>query len=167
MYNRPLAGICLATTLFVCAANGAPAAPEESPPPADGELVIDGYTDMIVLDAGDEIEIIGEGFHADGNTSLVLYSAPTTVDELVADAEGVVTATVTVPNVGGEHTLVLIGNDPEGDALVLSVAVTIRGNPAGTLPATGAGIGVLLAVAVALVIAGAAIVRGTRIRQRA
>jgi hypothetical protein len=166
MYNRPLAGVCVATTLFVCAVNGAPIPPPDGPPPSDGQIVLGDVSPGLPLPAGAVIQILGDGFLANANVSIVVYSDAVEVDEVTADADGVVNVNIEIPDVDGEHTLVMLGNGPDNDAWVLSVPIAIVGTTSGLLPATGTGVGLLVAVALALAVAGVAVVRASRPRPR-
>jgi hypothetical protein len=166
MYSRPLAGICLGTALFICAANGAPTPPAEGPPPADGALSINGQQRPLELSVGDRIEVSGDGFAAEANVTVAAYSAPTVLDEFVATDDGTAVTTIEVPDLPGAHTLVMIGNDPAGGSHVLSLDVTIAGPPDGALPATGTSIGLIVATGIGAVLLGAAALRGARIRGR-
>lgn len=169
MYNRPLAGLCVATALFVCAFNGAPVLPA-GPPASNGVITIVDVAPGSSLTPGTKIDVVGTGFISTANVSVGMYSTPTALAEVVADTGGVATATVTVPNQPGTHTLVMLGNDPDGGSLVLTAQIKIASSSSGGsggLPVTGTGAGVLIAVAVLLLVAGTGLLRSTRRREHA
>ncbi|WP_409330142.1 fibronectin type III domain-containing protein [Trujillonella humicola] len=111
----------------------APAVPA-AVPPASGPLDAPGSAVP-----GGALAVRGAGFLPHSTVTLVVYSAPTVLGTLVADATGAVAGTVALPAglAPGVHTLVAVGVDPAGDPHHLVSAVTV----AGTAPAAVAGPG--------------------------
>jgi titin len=120
-----------------------PAAPNVpvNVPDTDADLT----TDQGPINAaapGQAIVLIGTGFAAYSTVTVAIYSAPTVLALVTADAHGDFTHTVTVPAdlPVGTHTFLATGVDPDGEPFAMKLAVTVApaaesGPP--TLPITG------------------------------
>jgi hypothetical protein len=97
-----------------------------------------------------------------------MFSTPVQLATVTADANGNVTATVTIPAtmVPGNHTIQLQGVDPSGAPLVESVGLVVPA-PVGTLSLTGAWLDQAVAFALILVAAGWLLISAQRKRVRA
>lgn len=115
----------------------APAVPA-AVPPASGALGAPGSAVP-----GGALQVAGAGFLPHSTVTLVVYSTPTVLGTVVADATGAFTGTVALPAglAPGTHTLVALGVDPAGDPRSLVSAVGV----AGAAPAARAGGGPALA----------------------
>lgn len=165
-YGKPLTGVCLATAVFVCSAIGAPSLPG-SPPAPNAPLSLPSTGGSASLTAGAPVTIHGGGFAAHANIAVGVYSSPTSLDALTADATGSFTDTVTIPSsLSGSHTLVVEGNAPDGTARVLSSKITVQAARSGTLPFTGLNTTLLALSGLGLVVAGFALVRSAALARR-
>jgi hypothetical protein len=97
----PLASVAGAQELDLCALLGDP----YCPPDGTGS----GTSDTVV--PGGSITVHGEGFLAGETVDITLRSTPIPLGSFTADADGEVTATVTIPADAepGTHTIVMYG----------------------------------------------------------
>lgn len=112
--------------------------------------------------AGQSVDVCGEGFTAGEQVQVFLHSEPQFLAVVPADAQGDVAAPVVIPiDATGEHRIelrgVTSGRSIFSETFTVNPA-TAAGVPAGTLPATGADLTLLL-FAVAAIAAGLALVR--------
>lgn len=122
--GKPVAGVCAATALFVCGVTGFPVAPD-SVPASTGTLSLGG-TATTSLVAGQDLSLIADGFASNASISIVQYSEPTTLGTTVADSSGHMSVEVSLdPDLTGQHTLVALGNAPDGSAHAVESRVTI------------------------------------------
>lgn len=129
--GKPIAGVCAATALFVCGAAGFPT-PPSSVPAATGALTLGGPA-TTSLTAGQSLSLSAAGFAASSPVTLVEYSSPTQLGTATADSTGQLSTTVSLdPNLTGSHTIVALGNAPDGSAVSVESAVQIA--PSGTAP---------------------------------
>ncbi len=164
MYTKPLAGICFATALFICAPDSAaPVPPSVKPTTVDAAMVVNGGASASVA-SGSLLSMQAAGFAPSANVTFTLYSDPTVLAAVVADSSGVAKATATVPLLVGAHTVVALGNDASNGAHVVASPITIREN--GGLPATGAAVGGILGLGLIALLAGAAFLRMTLVRRQ-
>jgi hypothetical protein len=146
-------------------------------PTSDGTLGGVPQTTLI----GQVLHVTGTGFAAGAPVTLGLYSMPTSLGNAVADADGNFAATVALPNLTGEHTVVAAGITPTGNPQFLQKAtvVSARAVPsptpspsstsgAGALANTGLWPGMVSALesAVLLVLLGGGLTMATRRRRR-
>lgn len=111
------------TTIFTVADDGTPATP--------------GVTlDASTVTAGGPVSFSADGFAPDSQVAVELHSEPVALGTVRADAAGHVAGTVTIPSdtPAGDHDLVLIGTDPNGDPLELRTAITIVATSIGDRP---------------------------------
>jgi hypothetical protein len=103
--------------------------------------------------------LTGSGFAPNSPVTVGIYSVPAALVSTTSDGAGDVSVEVTIPQgYSGSHTLALSGIAPGGAARVLTLPVTVAA--AGTLPVTGPPpVGLLVAVGLGLVGAGAAMLR--------
>jgi hypothetical protein len=166
-YGKPLAGVCLATAVFVCSAIGAPSLPG-SPPPPNAPLTLTSSGGSATLTAGTTVTMRGSGFAPNANISIGIYSSPIRLDAVTADATGAFSDAVSIPaSFSGSHTLVAEGNAPDGSPRVLSSSITVRAAAtSGSLPFTGARTALLALSGLGLVVAGFALVRAAALARR-
>ncbi|WP_433076804.1 fibronectin type III domain-containing protein [Dactylosporangium sp. CA-052675] len=119
---------------------------------------------------GKRIVVTGHGFAPYSTVTVTVYSTPTVLTTVTADANGDFSAPVTVPAdlPAGEHAFVALGTGPDGTAHTLKLALTVRPAAAtppatppapapGTLPVTGAALSLMLLTGLGLVLAGATV----------
>lgn len=139
-YGKPIAGVCAATALFVCGVAGFPA-PPATVPPSSAVLslpgaIATGSTGGAPVAPGGSITLNGTGFEGNASITIAVYSTPRVLDHVVADSDGDVSATVTLPkDLSGHHTLTAIGNGPDGTARALTAVLDISAAPIAQKPA--------------------------------
>ncbi|WP_223692683.1 beta strand repeat-containing protein [Leifsonia poae] len=129
---------------------------------------------------GDTLTLTAAGFAPDAPVSFGIYSAPTLLTVVNADATGTATATVTIPaGFTGAHSLVAAGIAPDGSVRYLRTDITLPSAPVtpggtggtasggtgsgtagtngGELPDTGLDVSGLALLALLLLAAGAAV----------
>jgi LPXTG-motif cell wall-anchored protein len=93
---------------------------------------------------GATVRITGGGYLANSTVTLIAYSEPQVLTTTVADANGNIDVTVTVPAglAAGDHTLVAAGVDAQGNTHYLTLSITVTGGTTGSggLAHTGASI---------------------------
>jgi hypothetical protein len=112
-------------------------------PAKDGDLVRPAGQSGSVA-PGATVRITGGGYLANSTVTLIVYSEPQVLTTTVADANGNIDVTVTVPAglAAGDHTLVAAGVDAQGNTHYLTLAITVTGGTTGSggLANTGASI---------------------------
>lgn len=114
---------------------------------------------------GDPVTVTAGGYKPSSEVRISILSDPILLASPSADANGKVSAEVTIPadfEPGSKHVIELAGTAPGGEAYVASIQITLGGG----LPATGASSGPVLLLALALVGAGVAVVAVARHRRR-
>jgi hypothetical protein len=165
MYTKPLAGICFATALFICAPDSAaPVPPDAVPKEVDAAMVVNGGSSASVA-SGARLDMKAAGFAPSANVTFALYSEPTVLATAVADSAGVAEASVQVPSLVGAYTVVALGNNPSNGAHVVASPITIEA-PGDALPATGTTVGGILGLGIITMIGGAACLRIALTRRR-
>lgn len=168
-YGKPLAGVCMATALFVCSALGVPTLPS-SPPAPDAVLIMSASgSGAGTVTAGVPVTITGDGFAPNANIVVGIYSTPSQLDAFTATSTGSFTRSVTIPSdLTGSHTLVAEGNGPGGAARVLSTPVSVlaAGSSASALAFTGFNTALFALLGIALLVAGLAVVRTAAVARR-
>lgn len=166
-YGKPLAGVCVATALFVCGATGFPN-PPSSVPPSSGTLVLAGGSTTVA--PGATLTISGGGFAGDAAVTVAVYSSPQVLDHVVADASGSVAATVTLPSgLSGQHTVTALGDGPGNVPHALTATVDVEAAVTGSgssLPYTGFDVLEWTLGGLALILAGFALMRTAVFRRR-
>jgi hypothetical protein len=122
---------------------------------------------------GGTINVSSSGW-APSSTVTITIDGTTTLGTLVADANGNVAGTFTVPSSveAGAHQVQASGTGNDGQPLVLSTAISVTAAPptdtgnAGNLPRTGASVAGKVAAACALVLVGLGLVMVARRRPR-
>lgn len=169
MYGR-VAGVCLATTLFICGIAGFPTPPSSLPASTGSlELTEDGSGNVPRLAPGASIEVRGGGFAADAAVTVAVYSQPRALGETFADGKGEIDVDVKLPAdlPEGQHTVTALGLGPNGSAVVLTQAIVVGGaSSASELAYTGFSVLTYLAAAVFLVVVGLVLVRTGLMRRR-
>ena len=114
----------------------------------------------LVLHSGGTTEIDGTDFLAGSTVKGWLFSEPTLVGEVVANADGSFKMLAAIPATvaSGSHTIVVSGVRADGNAEAIALGVTVAqppsAGPGGTLPSTGASPQALLLAAFVLVALG-------------
>jgi hypothetical protein len=149
-----------------------PTAPAPPPTPPATDLVLtttDG--NITVAEPGQDIIFVGTGFLAFSTVAVTIYSDPIVLGTFTTDAFGNFRGPVTLPEglTAGEHTVVAQGVAPDGSPRSMALLVTVTITPDGVrvvvLPVTGPPVTVLL-IGLVLMIAGAGLVTGGRLRPR-
>lgn len=116
-----------------------PAIPATAPEP-DGTL--SAPAGASTPDAGETITVSGSGFAPNSEVTVVIYSSPQTLGTTVTDQAGAFSTAVTIPaGLSGAHTITSLGIDPDGEARVLALGVTIAGSTTSTSTGDGSGSG--------------------------
>jgi hypothetical protein len=101
--------------------------------------VVSGGDGPTVLRTGSQVGITLDDFTPNEDVWIGLFSDPTTIDAVKADANGVVSTAFTVPSgLTGDHTLVIYGTE-SGRGVRIPVRLTPPALP--TLPVTGSDFG--------------------------
>jgi len=118
-------------------ANGVPAAV----PATNGDLVRPAGESGSVT-PGSSVRITGGGYAPNSTVTLIVYSVPQVLATTVADGDGNIDVTVTVPDdlAAGNHTLVAAGVDADGNAHYLTLPIAVSTETDAQLAATGADI---------------------------
>jgi hypothetical protein len=117
--------------------------------------------------AGATITVHGDGFAPHTDVDVTLHSTPVDLGTFTTNGAGAFTASVTIPadTAGGDHEVVLTGTAADGQPATVNLALAVQDPVA--LPRTGSTSAPLSIVAVAMLAAGACIVRRTRLTERA
>lgn len=113
----------------------------ETPDPGGPAVTLGSST----VTAGGSVSVSASGFAPDSEVRVELHSDPIQLATLLADGAGLVEGEVVIPASvePGEHTVVLIGTDPNGGPLELTAALTVTAaeDPAGEpqTPTDGSG----------------------------
>lgn len=124
--------------------SGTPARTAPAQPPAQTPVSKDLQVDDHTPPIGGKVLVTGQGYKPGTTVDLWLHSEPVYLGRVVADANGHISAWVTLPaGVTGDHTVQASGIDPQDRALVqhqnLSIAPAAAPSPARpTPPAPGA-----------------------------
>lgn len=113
-----------------------PAVTPPTAPPAGG-----GTLEGVPATAapGAALDVSASGFAADSPVVFAIYSTPTTLATVTADAAGVARATITIPaGFTGRHSIVASGTSPTGAAWFVRSDITVAGG-SGTDPGTNPG----------------------------
>jgi hypothetical protein len=149
------------------------ASPSTSPSPTgsgaitvtlDGDLVEDGA----ILQPGDELEVLADGFDPDEDVTVTLASTPTLLATVTADQSGAVTYTFVVPDdiESGDHTLTLLGADSATERVfAFAIDDSTPTSVGGVLAQTGVEFAVLIGLGLALLVAGVVFVVASRARR--
>lgn len=115
-------------------------------PGAEGTLTIDRPSVRV----GESFSVSGSGFAAGEQVRFALFSTPTDLGTVVADASGAFVATLTVPAsvVPGAHTLQALGAD---SGITAEAALTVLAADAAAPGAAGSGPGALSTTGVSVV----------------
>jgi hypothetical protein len=110
-----------------------------SVPSASGPLTTSDADGAVKV--GEQVQLSGTGYLPNSTVELIMYSTPTSLATVVADADGAFEIMVTVPAglANGTHHLVAAGVDVDGKPRYLVVEVTVSGGVA-TVATTGSGL---------------------------
>lgn len=83
---------------------------------------------------GSRITVSGSGFQPGSSVTVEFFSTPVVLGTTTADATGRATASVSIPSnaAEGPHTIELIGVNPSGAAITVSIPFTVTGGTTGT-----------------------------------
>ncbi len=142
-----------------------PASPAVSDTPPDTNLPLDtGDGPISSATPGQTIVLKGDGYAPYSSITLAIYSSPTVLGTVTADADGAFAKSVTVPAglATGTHSLVASGVDKTGTVRALRLDITVAASGSGGgLPVTGPAVVWLIVGGFALTLAGIAM-RGVR-----
>jgi len=130
-----------------------------------GSQVNEGSADApenaLVFAAGDEVSVSASGFEPDSEVDATIYSTPRNLGKLSVDAQGNVTAEITLPSdmETGNHTLVLSGVDQNKNPIAVKFGLIVYANET-SIPGWIYGLMALLVLVLAASI-------GVNVRQRA
>jgi hypothetical protein len=174
VYGR-VAGICLATTLFICSVAGFPMAPSALPASSGALTLTHGGGPGGTFAPGASIEVQGSGFAPEAPVTVAMYSEPESLAETAADPQGHLDVTVKLPATlkAGRHTLVALGASANGTGIALTAPITVAtaaavsavSSPA-QLAWTGFNLVSYLIAGLVLVVAGLVLVRTVGMRRR-
>jgi hypothetical protein len=87
---------------------------------------------------GSSVNVSASGFQPNSTAQILLHSTPVLLATSPTDANGTVSATVTIPTDAalGAHDIVLSGDDSSGSAMSVSIPITVV---AATTTSTGSG----------------------------
>lgn len=111
---------------------------------------------------GETITVSGTGFAPNSRIELVIYSSPQSLGTTTTKEDGSFSKEVVIPSsLSGSHTVTAFGVDPDGNARVLALGITVAAvTPAAAddsgLAVTGAPTVTILLTGVLLIAAGAA-----------
>jgi alpha-tubulin suppressor-like RCC1 family protein len=114
--------------------------PVSTAPPADAEFSLTTTEGPLTrVELGQEITVVGTGFLPFSTASIVIYSTPRNLGQVVTDAGGNFSATVTIPADldGSQHSLVAYGVDLDGAVRSLRMDVTVPQASGTAEPVTG------------------------------
>jgi hypothetical protein len=133
-----------------------PFAPLVSATPPDNAAPLDTGDGAISSAApGQSIVLKGTGYAPYSSVTLLIYSSPTSLGTVDADATGAFEKTVTVPSdFSGTHSLVATGVDKTGTVRALRLDITVADDSSGALPITGPVVVWLFVDGFALTLAG-------------
>lgn len=124
---------------------------------------------------GDDVDLTASGFGPNTDSTIFILSTPIQLATATADGDGVVRASVTIPNEvqPGSHTIEVRGVDSNETPRTVSIPITVAGEVTDTtaaaqpLAATGSGLSTLILVAGVLAAAGGALLLQARRRRTA
>ncbi|MGY1742204.1 MULTISPECIES: fibronectin type III domain-containing protein [unclassified Blastococcus] len=136
-------------------------------PTSNGALGTSGFSTGSVTQ-GQTITVSGSGYAPFSTVTVLVYSSPTVLGTVEADANGAFTFTGKLPAglAAGSHTLVAAGVDADGNPRYLTQAITVGGpTGSGGLAYTGADIAVpAIGGLAALAVGGGLVLAGRRRR---
>jgi hypothetical protein len=115
----------------------------------DGQRVALNDEGNLVLNEGDKIVVVASGVAPDEDVAVWMFSTPTKLGVIAADASGKIAGTFNLPNgiESGEHRVVLSGTNRNGTNVVLGIGLSYGAvNSGSTLTR------VLIAIPIALAI---------------
>ena len=97
---------------------------------SDGKVIEPNLDGRFSVLAGSRLALNGAGFRPDSEVQVWLYSTPTYIVSVRADADGNVPITLDITDemAAGDHHIVLNGTSYTGDDVTVSTPVTILGN---------------------------------------
>jgi hypothetical protein len=127
---------------------------------------------------GSQINFSASGFDPNSNVQVFFESTPVLLETQLADANGTVSGSATIPSdaTPGPHDLVLTGTDPSGSPLSVSIPITVvaatttsatSASSGGGLAFTGANIAIMVSVGVVALGFGGFLLLSVRRKRRA
>jgi hypothetical protein len=125
------------------------------------ESTAEAPENALVFAAGDEVSVSASGFEPDSEVDATIYSTPRNLGKLSVDAQGNVTAEITLPSdmETGNHTLVLSGVDQNNNPIAVKFGLIVYANET-NIPGW-----IYVLVALLVLVLAASI--GVNVRQRA
>jgi hypothetical protein len=116
---------------------------------SDGQRVSLNQEGNLVVNEGDKLVVVAAGFAPGADVAVWLYSSPTRLGVIAADAEGKVSGSFDLPSglEAGDHRLVLSGDNPDGVNALVGIGLSYGSVDSGSTIAR-----VLIAVPIALAI---------------
>jgi len=89
----------------------------------------DAPENALAFEAGSEVNLSASGFQPESEVDVIIYSEPTNLGQIKVDANGTVTAQVTLPSnlETGNHTLVLNGVDAKNQPISVKFGLIVYG----------------------------------------
>lgn len=117
-----------------------------------------GRVDPAVVAPGDVVEFTGDGFAADTEVAVTLFSDPVALGSATSNPHGAMRHLATIPlaTESGLHSLEAVGHGPDGGPHTVRADLVVQPGQQ-SLPATGGGIVHLVAMVLALVLGGRAL----------
>ena len=92
----------------------------------DGQRVALNAEGNLVLDERDKIVVEASGIEPNKDVEVWMFSTPTKLGVIAADANGKIAGTFNLPNgiESGDHRVVLSGTNPEGTGVVIGIGIS-------------------------------------------
>lgn len=89
----------------------------------------DAPENALAFEVGSEVNLSASGFQPESEVDVIIYSEPTNLGQIKVDANGTVTAQVTLPSnlETGNHTLVLNGVDAKNQPISVKFGLIVYG----------------------------------------
>ena len=97
--------------------------PTPTPAPGGPSIEVDDSTTL----PGQSIKVSGQGYMGGSDVEIWLRSTPVLLETVVADPDGTFAATVRIPSdtSAGDHSIVSVGLDPDGQTLELAAPIAV------------------------------------------
>lgn len=162
--SLPRVVIALMTAALFAVVGSSYATAQTSEPLSSGTLTAPGTSDGVTV--GEAVQVSGSGFAPGSNVSITLESTPVLLRTVTTDGAGAFSTTVEIPRgtTPGRHTLKATGANPAGGLRVLTLEVNVTApagpqtqpqpQPGALLPRSGSNAIGLVAVGLAIMMAG-------------
>jgi hypothetical protein len=100
----------------------------------DGQRVALNAEGNLVLNQDDKIVVEGSGLEPNEDVEVWMFSTPTKLGVIAADANGKIAGTFNLPNgiESGDHRMVLSGTNPEGTDVVIGIGISYGATDSGS-----------------------------------